>query len=442
LSSIALGCAAPPSAASLQPALAASGSFSVVTYNIDGLPQILQSGRMPGGNPDRYTPIIGQKLRDYDIVNVQEDFNYHAALYANDNHPYRTATSGGAGLGSGLNTLSVFPFADDIDRVHWRDNSNTDGNNLTPKGFTWLRVRLAEGVYVDVYNVHTNAGDSDAAHGARRSNILQLIDYMRTQSAGNAVIVFGDTNTRYTRAEDNIRALLDATGHDSWVELAKGGAPPPQGSPALVWDDYTQALTDFGYEFVDKIFYRCNGYVRLSAQRYAVLDAQFRDDAGNMLSDHRPVYTQFQYSLADGLRLSDAFGGPHGASYNDVDSLPPDPRVQSIGMRSGRRVDQVSLTLAGGTRLSHGGGGGNAQSLTLQSGEHVTSVTLYADKHQGHTRIFYARFVTSLGRVLAGGRASGASVTYDAPEGWQIVGFHGRAGDEVDKLGVVYAPAS
>jgi hypothetical protein len=59
--------------------------------------------------------------------------------------------------------MSNFPFSDDIDRVTWSDRSNTDGNNLTPKGFTWLRLRLAEGVYIDLYNLHMNAGDSDAA---------------------------------------------------------------------------------------------------------------------------------------------------------------------------------------------------------------------------------------------------------------------------------------
>lgn len=34
----------------------------------------------------------------------------------------------------------------------------------------------------------------------------------------------GDTNTRYTRAGDNIRTLADENGlTDAWVQLAKGG---------------------------------------------------------------------------------------------------------------------------------------------------------------------------------------------------------------------------
>jgi hypothetical protein len=27
-----------------------------------------------------------------------------------------------------------------------------------------------------------------------------------------------------------------------------------------------------------------------------------------------------------------------------------------------------------------------------------------------------------------------------APSGWQVSGFHGRAGDEVDRIGVIYNP--
>lgn len=65
---------------------------------------------------------------------------------------------------------------------------------------------------------------------------------------------------------------------------------------------------------------------------------------------------------------------------------------------------------------------------------------LRADDKDGHTRIFFARFTTSTGRTLAGGTQSGSSATFTAPAGWQIIGFHGRAGDELDKVGVIYAP--
>jgi len=415
-----------------------SETFTVLTYNVAGLPAILSSS-----NPETYTPLISVLINDYDIVQVQEDFNYHAALYADDNHPYRTATSGGAGIGDGLNTLSNFPFSDDIDRVKWDDCSGTDGNCLTPKGFTWNRIRLDEGVYLDVYNCHTNAGSSDAAYAARRKNIIQMVDYINTYSVGNAVLITGDTNCRYTRSEDNIRLVSEETdATDVWVQLIKDGVAPEQGSDALVCDE-TAILTEFDCEVVDKIFYRSNNYITLTPLEFTYEDEKFRDEDGNMLSDHRPAFTEFQWTLNRNFKLSDQFGGPHGTSYNDVNQITAnDPVVSEIGFCAGSRVDQVNLTLSDGTTFTHGGTGGTAQSLSMESGEYVNEVTMCSGEKDGHTRIFYISFTTNLGRSISGGTTTTTTVTYTAPDGWQIVGFHGRSGTELDKMGVIYAPVN
>ncbi|EPJ40897.1 hypothetical protein STAFG_2069 [Streptomyces afghaniensis 772] len=109
--------------------------------------------------------------------------------------------------------------------MKWKDCTGT--NCLTPKGFSLARLRLAEGAFVDLYNVHTNADSTDDALAARRANVEQLSDFIQANSAGNAVIVMGDTNTRYTRTGDNIRTLLSENGlTDAWVKLVKGGTPP------------------------------------------------------------------------------------------------------------------------------------------------------------------------------------------------------------------------
>lgn len=104
----------------LQPSLAqTTGSFNVITFNVAGLPPVLNGNEIPGDKTTN-TARIGQLLtqHDIDLIHVQEDFNYHATLYANDKHPHRTATSGGVPFGSGLNTLSNFPFTD-FERVKW-----------------------------------------------------------------------------------------------------------------------------------------------------------------------------------------------------------------------------------------------------------------------------------------------------------------------------------
>ncbi|MFJ5222905.1 jacalin-like lectin [Streptomyces sp. NPDC088400] len=407
-----------------------SGSFNVLTYNIAGLPLGLGDG-----NPEVNTPLIGQRLGSYDIINVQEDFNYHASLYANDTHPYRTATSGGAGFGDGLNTLSDYAF-DDFERGDWRDCTNADC--LTPKGFSLARVRIAEGVFVDLYNVHTNADTTDAALAARRANIEQLSDFIQAYSAGNAVIVMGDTNTRYTRTGDNIRTLTSENGlTDAWVRLVRGGSAPAAGSDALVCDETAPTNT---CEVVDKVLYRGGPLVNLNATRYNNEWRSFLDSSGEHLSDHYPHTVDFSWSLPANRRASDTFGGPHGTAFNDGDNLPATPAPRTLTLRGGSRLDALSLTLDGGTVLGHGGTGGTAASLTLASGEHLTSVKLTRGQKDGETRVFSAAFTTDAGRTLASGSATSDAVTLTAPAGWQIVGFTGRSGDEIDKLGVIYAP--
>lgn len=90
-------------------------------------------------------------------TNCLQDFNYHAYIYETDDHPYRTATSGGVPFGSGLNTLSNYNWIS-YDRIKWDSCNLNDGDCLTPKGFTAMRAQIDEGVYIDLYNLHADAG--------------------------------------------------------------------------------------------------------------------------------------------------------------------------------------------------------------------------------------------------------------------------------------------
>ncbi|MEV7737065.1 jacalin-like lectin [Streptomyces sp. NPDC088921] len=414
-----------------------SGSFSVLSYNVAGLPEAISSASTPR---ESSTTAIGQRIAPYDIVHVEEDFNYHAYLYAGDtNHAYRTPTSGGAGIGSGLNTLSKIPYdGDDFERVRWNSCQVDSGDCLTPKGFSFMRERLAEGVYVDFYNLHTNAGTNDGDLASRADNLNQLTAFIQAHSAGNAVVVMGDTNTRYTRSGDTIAEFAAANGlTDPWVQLVRGGTPPAKGSDALVCDQ-TGPTVPNTCEVVDKVLYRSSRLVSLNATSYNNEHAKFLTDAGLMLSDHDPISVGFTWSRNAAYQLSDQYGGPHGDYYNDINSVPAGARATTLALRAGSRIDQLSLTLSNGTTLAHGGTGGTASSLTLGSGEYLTTANLCQAEKDGHTRIFYARFTTNLGRTLTGGTTTSDCVTRTAPTGWQIAGFHGRGGDEVDKIGFIY----
>lgn len=146
-------------AAELVQSAATNGKFTALSYNVAGLPQILQGNDVPGDKTDNSNQIGAYFAKyGYDIINVQEDFNYHAYIYETDNHPFRAATSGGVPFGSGLNTLSTHDWID-YTRVKWGTCSDASGSDcLTPKGFTFMRWNPSDGVYIDVYNLHADAG--------------------------------------------------------------------------------------------------------------------------------------------------------------------------------------------------------------------------------------------------------------------------------------------
>lgn len=419
-----------------------AGTFNILSYNVAGLPAILSSS-----DPTQNTAYISCLIRGYDVVQVQEDFNYHATLYDScDNHLYRSPTTGGVPFGSGLNQLSNFPYSD-FERITWTNRVGPDA--LTPKGFTMARTWIAPGVAVDFYNLHAQAGQTDpfstaswdeAALAASRSDINQLMAYINANSQGNAVVIFGDTNTRYTRGGQNMHDFLAAGFRDVWIDLVRDGVAPVNGTLPLT--ACSPSYVSSQCEIVDKVLYRNNAFVTLTPTAYVMDDALFTNPVTLApLSDHKPLEVKWNITTAANRSLSDQFGGPHGTNYNDVNLLPAAPRVNKVFLRAGSRVDRIGAVLSDSTTLVHGGTGGSYKELSLSASDYVQSLTVCSGKKNDHTRIFYARYTTSLGRTLAGGSPTSDCTTFTAPPGMAIVGFHGRSGDEVDKTGVIYAPA-
>ncbi|KAJ4381233.1 hypothetical protein N0V86_003582 [Didymella sp. IMI 355093] len=416
----------------------AAGTFNIITFNVAGLPEIINGNDVPGDKTDN-TARIGQLLTQYDIdlIHVQEDFNYHATLYANDKHPYRTATSGGVPVGSGLNSLSNFPFTD-FERVKWNVCSTFDSADcLTPKGFTFMRVKFAEGVWVDAYNLHADAGTTAADLSARAANLRQVSDYIKVNSVGNPVIVFGDSNTRYTRTGD-IPGVFSTENSmkDVWVELVKKGVAPVAGSGDLLCDNPSPNTT---CETVDKVWYRGSSALTLQATTFDYAGDMFLQADGNILSDHNPVLVDFTWTLKGQLQIGDAYGGEFGTWFNDLDTVAKagNAKVATVTLRGQNRLDGVSLSLSSGQTLTHGGSGGTASTLTLNAGETLTAATLCQGDKDGKTRIFYAQLRTSAGRSVSAGTKTSTCVDKTAASGSSFVGFLGRSGDEIDKLGFV-----
>ena len=306
---------------------------------------------------------------------------------------------------------------------------------MIPKGFCYSSVEIKPGYFIDIYNIHTDADTDEKSMAARRSNMAQLSEYINNISAGKAVIVFGDTNSRYTREGDDFyELLLKPCGlKDAWIENVMDGVIPPKGDSRMVND-----LGQKG-EVVDKIFFRSGKNVQINASTFKLLLSEFTDNEGNQLSDHYPITSRIDYKLLDNIQTSDTFGGAGGTGFSFVDKV-GGKYPRSVTISAGERVDRVGFTYFEYGLVTAGGNGGNDQTLVFRNGEYITSMKVCKDQKStfGTYRVSYISLTTNLGESISGGKCKKDSLTFTAPNGYAIAGFIGKAGEEIDRLGCVY----
>jgi endonuclease/exonuclease/phosphatase family metal-dependent hydrolase len=252
----------------------AAGEFSLLTYNVAGLPQGVSAS-----NPEKNIPLISPLLNQFDLALVQEDFYYHEQLRAQAQHPYQSTPKAEAAQftdGDGLNQFSNFPFGNFL-REPWQHCSNQDGSDcLAKKGFSAAETEIAPGIIIDVYNLHLDAGGTAEDITARERQIEQLIRRVKTRSAGRAIILAGDTNLRtFSRPQDEVifQTLL------SKLDLF----------------DACRAL-GCGNEQIDRVLFRSSAELTLTPLSWQ-LDPDFVDESGNPLSDHPAVSVIFQWDF-------------------------------------------------------------------------------------------------------------------------------------------------
>ena len=269
-----------------KPTQEASGTIKALCYNVAGLPQVIS-----GSNPERNTSLISPLLNEFDLVHVQEDFCFHDSLLLFNTHQFRTPDV--PCIGDGLNTFSNLPIVG-FKRVEWNDCTGADCSS--EKGFMHTKIEVEEGVTIDFYNIHCNAGSSQASLAARRGNLFQLIDYMETNSAGEPVILLGDFNHKYTRLGDSTRVLLEMGFKDPWIELVTNMQIPDYDTTKL--DNCFPINTSPLCEGVDKVFYRGSEEMQIEAIFYQYGDDDrfyYENDLNQPLSDHSPLFVTFTY---------------------------------------------------------------------------------------------------------------------------------------------------
>jgi endonuclease/exonuclease/phosphatase family metal-dependent hydrolase len=268
-----------------------SGEFLALTYNVAGLPEGLSSS-----HPERFTPLIAPLLDGYDLVLLQESWQtpdpnpfaptrvYHEILVAGADHPYKSVPAENplgmdprrpeALLADGLNTFSRFPF-EPVIREAWLGCDISAADCLALKGFSVARTTFAEGVTIDVYDLHMEAGGTPHDEELRDEGLTQLLLFMASYSEGRAVIVGGDFNLHTDEEPDRgqfERFVAEGGLTDVCAEL---GCPDPGR--------------------IDKFVYRSGGGVVLSATSWRLETDVFVSEEGEPLSDHDPVAVRFAW---------------------------------------------------------------------------------------------------------------------------------------------------
>lgn len=300
--------AADAASATSSTAVGVGGELDLLSYNVAGLPEVL-SGSEPAVN----MPLIGPLLNDYDLVVLQETWKtpdpnpaapirvYHEELESRVDFEYASESPdqpfGGdptrpeALLADGLNLFSRFPFGE-VTRVRWdgcfggADQSRGGaGDCLSLKGFLVATVTLADGVEVDVYDLHGEAGSTPQDQELQAADYDQLAAFIEEHSAGHAVLLAGDTNlhTWTTPDPDHPEGEGDLAIWQAFLERTG-------------LTDVCDAIECEDPSAIDKAAFRSDAGVTLEPLSHDNPTDVFVRDDGEPLSDHPPLAVTFRWA--------------------------------------------------------------------------------------------------------------------------------------------------
>lgn len=272
--------------------------------NVAGLPDFKSLIGMGSTDVKGNTRQLGAVINssDFDVIAVQEDFNYHNILNREmKNYKYSTGHSGGVPGGDGLNifTKSIPIYNETRQKWHSCFGGIAEGDALTPKGILYTVLDLGNGITVDFYDIHADAFDGAGNALSRAAQYLQLLSFVGENSADRPVILTGDFNTSIhlnyggenSADEEMMYALTQKYGFkDAWIETRNNGN----------YDDFSEwyKLYPSSYwgiwDSVEKFYYRSGGGIEISAENFEYFVAE--KENGERLSDHNGAVCNFIFT--------------------------------------------------------------------------------------------------------------------------------------------------
>jgi len=220
--------------------------MKIATYNIDGLPETMDLNDLPwifkpavwiyklfagttlihlndntGRSED--TKKISKYLQQFDIVGVQEDFNYHNELKSDLQNKNWGTFQGAIDFSKIFSMVKWFRYKSDglniitnpkinileEDIVEWKNSCgyfSHCNDKLTRKGFRrYLLEDTKTGCKFVVYVLHADASenlDDVRDSNTRRKQFTQLTDYIKNKGEHYPILIIGDTNCADTEMDN------------------------------------------------------------------------------------------------------------------------------------------------------------------------------------------------------------------------------------------------
>lgn len=295
------------SATSVSFAVSESVSLNFLNCNVAGLPDLISMVEKDKISVRQRQEEIGKIFNSskYDVIAVQEDFNYHKNLSNQmSEFKYRTNFSGGVPGGDGLNVFTKNNPVYNEQRVKWDSiyGPITEGDTLTAKGFLYCVIDLGNGMTVDFYDIHADAFSGTENSLSRYNEYLQLLGFIDKNSKDRPVIITGDFNTSiHLKGEGDdgkdeeflYNAVTQFGFKDAWTQVKNDGN----------YDDFSKWSVQYPnnywgkWDSVEKFLYRSGGGIEISANEFEYID--LKSEAGENYSDHSSAFCKFNFTKTD-----------------------------------------------------------------------------------------------------------------------------------------------
>lgn len=272
-------------------------TVKMINYNVAGMP------RFDGKGTSNHKLIAEYIVENnYDIVAVQEDFLYNKTLVKNlDEFDYFTNHAGSIPGGDGLNIFTNNMPIYNEKRVQWNMSFGniSEGDMLTPKGLLYTVIEIADGVYIDFYNIHADAFESMGSREARDSNYDQILTMIEENYDKNnrPVIITGDFNHHFHSRPDYPSKMYDffcvrGGMKEAWIELCNDG-------DYFDFVKYQESDVEFwgNWDSVEKFMYKDGGGIIVTPKEFNY--TWIYDENSESLSDHAAAECVFEFTITD-----------------------------------------------------------------------------------------------------------------------------------------------